>query len=124
MMTRGDFRRLLQEALSLAADNAEAKLKKSIPRSYLVRLHAFGYDDRLVSVDDALDKLYLGGDRFFRIVDVAIAEVRSDASVVFVRPSGHEPDVWSTTWDPSSCGPFKQIIFEKILDSGGHGTQN
>jgi hypothetical protein len=124
MMTRGDFRRLLQEALSLAADNAEAKLKKSIPRSYLIRLHAFGYDDRLVSIDDALDKLYLGGERFFRIIDVAIAEVRSDASVVFVRPSGHEPDAWRTTWDPSSSGPFKQIIFDKILDSGGHGTQN
>jgi len=124
MVAREDFRRLLQEALSLAANHTEAKLQKSISRSYLIRLHAFGYDDRLVSIDDALDKLYLGGERFFRIIDVAIAEVRSDASVVFVRPSGHEPDVWGTTWDPSSCGPFKQIIFDEAVGSAGHGTQD
>lgn len=121
-MTREDFRRLFQKALGVAADNAEAKLKEPIPRSFLIRLHAFEYDDRLVSIDDALDKLYFSGERFFRIIDVAIVEVQSDASVVFVRPSGHEPNAWSTTWDPTGCGPFKQIIADKILNAGGHGT--
>jgi hypothetical protein len=118
IMTRGDFLQLFQRALNLAADNAEAKLKKPIPRSFLISLHAFGCDDRLLSVDDALEKLYLGSDRFFRIIDVAIAEVRPDASVVFVRPSGHPPDALSATWDPTSPGPFKQLIADKIVDSG------
>jgi hypothetical protein len=48
VMTRGDFLQLLQAALNLAADNAEAKLRKAIPRSFLIRLHAFGCDDRLI----------------------------------------------------------------------------
>lgn len=42
LITRADFLRLLQGALNLAAENAEAKLQKPIPRSFLVRLHAFG----------------------------------------------------------------------------------
>jgi hypothetical protein len=54
-------------------------------------LHALGNHDRLISLDDALDKVHLGGDRFFRIIDIAIGEVRSDASVAFLRPSGHPP---------------------------------
>jgi len=122
--TRVDFLLLLQEALNLAADNAEAKLQKPIPRSFLIRLHAFGLDDHLLSVDDALDKLYLGSNRFFRIIDVAIVEIRPDASIVFVRPSGHQPDAWSTTWGPTTHGPFKQIISDKILDFGAHGVQS
>ncbi len=122
IMTRAEFLRLFQGALNLAADNAETRLRKPIPRSFLVSLHAFGLDDRPLSVDDAVDKLYLGSDRFFRIIDVAIVEVRSDASVVFVRPSGHPPDAWSTTWDPTSRGPFKQIIADKILNGEAHGA--
>ena len=93
-----------------------SKTEEPIPRSFLIRLNAFGFDDHLLSVDDALDKLYLGSDRFFRIIDIAIVEVRPDASVVFVRPSGHPPDALSVTWDPASSGSFKQIIFDKIVD--------
>jgi hypothetical protein len=39
-MTKNDFRELFLRALSSAADNAEQKLAKPIPRSVVVELHA------------------------------------------------------------------------------------
>jgi hypothetical protein len=115
-VTIEEFRELFQRALNIAADNAEANLPKSIPRSFLVALHSFGYDDKLLSVDEAVDKMYLGNDRFYRIIDVAVIEVSLNDSVVFVRVSGHAPGPLGATWDPTGSGPFKQLIAEKIVD--------
>jgi hypothetical protein len=117
---KGRISRAFQRSLNLAADNAEAKVPPPIPRSFLVRLHAFGYDDRLLSVDEAADKIYVGSDRFYRIIDVAIIEVLSNESMAFVRVSGHAPDAWGATWDPTGSGPFKQLIAEKIVDRRVH----
>lgn len=115
-MTRVDFQELFQRALNEAAEDAEKKLLKAIPRSFLIRLHSFGLDGRLLSVDDAADKIYISADSFYRIIDVAIEEVLPAESVAFVRVSGHAPDALSTTWDPSGSGPFKQFVFDKIVD--------
>jgi hypothetical protein len=71
-------------------------------------------------MDAALDNIYLGPDRFYRIIDVAIKELLPKESVVFVRVSGHPPDVFGTTWDPASTGPFKQILSDKIAERGVH----
>jgi hypothetical protein len=121
-MTKEDFRERFQRALNDAAGGAETKLTKAIPRSFLIRLHSFGFDDRLISVDDAVDKIYISGDRFYRIIDVAIEEVLSKESVAFVRVSGHAPDALSATWDPAGSGPFKQIVADKIVDRRVHGA--
>ena len=99
LMIREEFRELFQRSLNLAADNAEAKVPPPIPHSFLIRLHAFGCDDRLVSVDEAVDKIHVGSDRFYRIIDVAIIEVLSNESVAFVRVSGHPPDALGATGD-------------------------
>lgn len=115
-MTKGEFRELFQRQLNVAADNAEAKIGNPISRLFLVRLHAFGNDDRLLSVDEAIDKIYLGSDRFYPIIDVAVEEVLPNESLAFVRVSGHSPDVLSATWDPTGSGPFKQIVFDNIED--------
>lgn len=121
-MTKTEFGELFRRVLNVAAGNAEAKLTKPIPHSFLIRLHSFGYDDRLISVDEAIDKIYVGSDRFYRIIDVAIEEVLSNESVVFLRVSGHAPDALSATWEPTGSGPFKQIVFDKVLDRRAGGT--
>jgi len=115
-MTKNDFRELLLRALNSAAENAEAKLAKPVPRSFVIELHAPGSTGRTVSLDEAVEQIYLGSDRFYRIIDVAIKELLPGQSVVFVRVSGHPPTEFSKTWDPASLGPFKQIIAEKIED--------
>jgi hypothetical protein len=119
-MTKEEFREFFQRSLNVAADNAEAKVPPPIPRSFLIGLHAFGYDDRLVSVDEAVEKIYVGSDRFYRIIDVAIIEVLANESVAFVRVSGHAQDALGATWDPTGSGPFKQLIAEKIVDRRVH----
>ena len=115
-MTKNDFRELFLRALSSAADNAEQKLAKPIPRSFVIELHAPECPGRTVSVDEALDQIYQGSDRFYKIIDVAIKELLPGEAVAFVRVSGHPAAEFSKTWDPSTLGPFKQIIAEKIED--------
>ncbi len=113
-MTRGEFRHLFLQALSTAAENAEARLGRSVPRSFAIELHAPTSSGRTLSVDQALDQIYLGKDRFYRIIDVAIRRLSPKRSVAFVRVSGHPPAPFSQTWDPSHQGPFKQIIADTI----------
>jgi hypothetical protein len=110
-MTKDEFRKLCVQALNAAADNAEEMLASPVPRSFLIELHGIGGagSERLLGVDEALDALYLGEDRFYRIIDVAVKKLVPDKSVVFVRPSGHSPDTFEKTWCPSGCGPFKQV---------------
>jgi hypothetical protein len=121
IMTKGDFRELFQRVLNAVAENAEIKIAKPIPRSFLIKLHAFGFDDCLISVDEAVEKIYLGSQRFYRIIDVGIEEVLPKESVAFVRVSGHPSDTLSATWDPTGIGPFKQIVFDEIVDRRVHG---
>jgi hypothetical protein len=120
IMTKSEFRQLFLTALNSAAANAEAKVANPISHSFVIELHAPGVAGRLVGVDEALDRLFLGSDRFYRIIDVAIKKLLPGQSVAFVRASGHLPAEFSKTWDPSSLGPFKQIIAEKIEDLRRH----
>jgi hypothetical protein len=115
-MTKADFRALFVRALESAAEDAEVRLAKRIPRSFLVDYHGPGRLARLISIDEACDRLYLGEDRFFRIVDVAVQTLLPRQSVAFVRVSGHPPAGLDKTWDPADHGPFKQIIPETIED--------
>jgi hypothetical protein len=121
-MTKNDFRELLLRALNSAADNAAEILAKPIPRSFAIELHTPASPGRTVSVDEALDQIYLGNDRFYRIIDVAIKELLPGKAVAFVRVSGRPPAEFGKTWDPSSSGPFKQMTTERIVDRGVTGT--
>ena len=113
-MTKNEFRRLFLQALSTAAENADTRLGHSVPRSFAIELHAPTSAGRTLTVDQALDQIYLEKDRFYRIIDVAIRALLPKKSVAFVRVSGDPPAVFSQTWDPSHLGPFKQIIADTI----------
>ncbi len=117
-MTKAEFRNLFLRALSAAAENAEARLARPVPRSFMIELHAPPSPGQTISVDRALDRIYLGKDRFYRIIDIAIRRLLPQKSVAFVRVSGHPPAPFSETWDPADMGPFKQIVAEKIEDQG------
>jgi hypothetical protein len=120
IMTKVDFCMLFCRVLNMAADKADAKMDKPIPRSFLINLHAFGKDNRLMSIDKTVNMIYLGSERFYRIIDVGIEEVLPSESVAFVRVSGHAPDAFGATWDPSGLGPFKHKLFDKIVDRRVH----
>jgi hypothetical protein len=119
-MTKTEFRGLFLRALNIAADNAEAKVAEPVPRSFLVELHAPDCAGRVLSVDDALTELYLGNDRFYRVIDVAVLQVLPGKTVVFARVSGHEPAGFDRTFDAAGPGPFKQILAEHVADRRVH----
>jgi hypothetical protein len=120
-MTKADFRALFLRALNIAAENAEEKIGAPVSRSFRIELHAPESSGHLVSVDEALDHIYLGDDRFYRIIDVAIKELLPGESLAMVRVSGHPPEEFGKTWDPSGTGPFKQIWARTIEDHRSFG---
>lgn|ERR1700722_7250261 len=117
-MTKTGFRKLFVRALNSAAELAEAHQGHQFPRSFSIELHAPGAAGAVMSIDQAIDRLYLGPDRFFRVIDIAIKQQRGAKSMAFVRVSGHKPTDYSATWDPAGLGPFKQMIAEPVSEQG------
>jgi hypothetical protein len=115
-MTKEQFRELFLRALDKAADNAQRNLTDPVPRTFLIELHAPGMSDVPVNADAALEKLYLGSDRFYRVIDVAVIKVLPGRTLVFVRVSGHAPGGFSDTWNTDDLGPFKQLSAEHVED--------
>jgi hypothetical protein len=115
-MTKDEFRELFLKALDNAASAADERLGTRVPRSFLVELHGGGCTGQRVEIDEALDRLYLGDDHFYKIVDVAVIELLPEKSVVFVRASGHAPVEFERTWDARQLGPFKQMEPINIKD--------
>jgi hypothetical protein len=118
-MTKTEFEKLFERALNVAAAKAEVEFGTSVARSFQIELHASGYDGRVVSYDEALNQIFVGSDRFYKIIDVAIKELLSDESVAFVRVSGHPTVPFDQTYDPSGLGPFKTLIASPIDERKG-----
>jgi hypothetical protein len=119
-MTKNEFRKLFLRALDVAADNAERKLAEPIPRAFLIELHAPGSAGSIVHVDDAFNRIYLGSERFYRIIDVAVRKLLPEHTVIFVRASGYTPTGFDQTWDAAELGPFKQMLAEQLEDHRVH----
>jgi|ERR1035441_6401753 hypothetical protein len=110
IMTKQEFGELFLRALSAAARNVEDRLARPISHSFLIELHAPGSSGTHVKVEEALDRMYLGSDLYYKIIDVTIKELSPQQSIAFVRVSGHQPVPFDKTWDPSGTGPFKQVL--------------
>lgn len=118
-MTKNEFRTLFEDALELAAVNAEKKLGRKVPRNFKIVFFGGGHSGALLDPNSALDILYLGEDLFYRIVDISVKEVDKVSTRVYVRVSQHKPSEFSQTWnDPPGSGPFKQLIAENIKCEG------
>jgi hypothetical protein len=65
--------------------------------------------------DEAFEAVYLGADRFYRIIDVSVIRVSKDVSTVFMCISGHNPGPLNETWNqPPGSGPFKQLLATRV----------
>ena len=116
-MTLEAFSALFRQALEMAARTAEAHLGRVIPRRFEIVLYGAGRYGTVLDPDGAVAALYVGPDRFFRIIDVAVTAVAANKSTVFVRASGHEPASFEKTWnDPPGQGPFKQLLAKQIRE--------
>ncbi len=122
-MNKDEFAALWRRALEQAASNADTALGFQVPRALTIRLRGAGPAEDELSPEAALERLYLGPDRFYRIVDVSVTEVTPERSIVFVRVSAHAPATFEKTWnEPRGMGPFKQLIAKaiKVTRRQGH----
>jgi hypothetical protein len=109
-VTKSEFGALLLRSLEAAAESAERRLGISVSRNFEIQFEGFAPHRRKLTGDQAVDELYVGTDRFYRVVDMGVIEVRKDRTVVFMRVSGHPPSSFADTWNqPKGAGPFKQI---------------
>jgi hypothetical protein len=114
-MNQDEFATRFLGALDRAAEEAERRLGRAIPRMYEVRLHGVGDAGELLDPARAAELLYLGEERFYRIIDVAVVEVTERSTICFVRVSGHRPGTFAETWNtPLGSGPFKQLQAAEI----------
>ncbi len=110
-MTKKEFAERFSEELELACKEAESVLEQKLSRNIEVLLNSRGYSDQVVDLETAVDVLYLGPERFYRIIDVGVVVFGKDRTRVFVRASGHTPGSLEDTRDhPSGRGPFKTLI--------------
>jgi hypothetical protein len=103
-MDRETFQKLFNDALASAATSAG--LGPPSNGDFEVQLHLHGRHDGLTPAE-TLERLYLGPDKFFKVIDVVVLGVRADKVQAFVRVSGHEPGTFAETWSPQGTGPFK-----------------
>lgn len=114
-MTKDEFKALFDAAIATAIANAEQQLKRPISRDLQIVLHGAGHSGDLLSPADALDELYLGEDKFYLVVDVAVIAVSDNFTRVVMSASGHPPGPFEQTWnDPLGSGPFKQVVSKEI----------
>jgi hypothetical protein len=117
-MTKEEFKALFDQALEVAAENAEGKLGHSVPRRFEIEMHGLAPQPRILKKDDALEEIYLGPDRFYRIIDLSVRRVSKDVCTVFVGISGHTPGSFNQTWNqPSGSGPFKQVLAGEVKEA-------
>lgn len=95
-MQRPDFERAFANQIRLALEEAENRLSVALPRSVAVELHGAGHEGTVLSVEDAARALFLGPNRFFRIIDLGVLAI--------------EPE-----FTPKRAGPFKQLGPEVLL---------
>jgi hypothetical protein len=114
-MTLDEFAKLFQDALNTALKNAEERLHRKLPPDLKVMLHGAGHSGDLLDPVAATKALYLGEDKFYRIIDVSVIRVSAKGTTVFVRASSHRPGSFEQTWNnPPGSGPFKQLIAKDI----------
>jgi hypothetical protein len=80
------------------------------PDSFDIELHGGGISGRIVTVNEALDRIYINDHSFYRVIDIGVKAFHKGNWVIFTRISGHPPGSIIETWNtPEGNGPFKLI---------------
>jgi hypothetical protein len=114
-MSREEFKILFDQALEAAAQNAEKKLGRPVPRQFEIELHGLAPHSRILARDLAFEQVYINPNQFYRVIDVSLRRVSKDMSTVCMVISGHTPGPLSQTWNqPPGSGPFKQVLANEV----------
>ncbi|HEY6202405.1 MAG TPA: hypothetical protein VI056_05125 [Candidatus Limnocylindria bacterium] len=82
-VNREEFKAYFNDALNVATAHAEKhfRVRVNIPKHQSVELHGAGHDGGRIAPDVAADALYLGPERFYKLIDVLIKWIEGDTAV-------------------------------------------
>jgi hypothetical protein len=108
-MDKAEFTRIFLQNVHHAIDAAQKVKYARLSYDFEIELHGGGIGGDLISVDRAVDIMYLGPTTFYRIIDISVKRVdERNRPTMFVRISSHRPSTFDRTWNnPPGNGPFK-----------------
>jgi hypothetical protein len=110
-MNKKSFKKLFLRIGADAIEQARATTSQNVPSEFIVEMHGgkgSTGQGRLMTVDEAVDALYISKTQFYIFIDVFAKSVRGNQTILFVRPSGHESTSFEKTCNtPEGNGPFK-----------------
>lgn len=116
-MNYSDFSVLFYRVIEQAVQQAEAQFSIQLPKSRMVEFHGFGLSGDKISLAAALEKVYLGDDLFFVLIDVVVIAYSDNAAYIFMRISGHPPvDKFEKTYNSAiGLGAFKFLEVFQLM---------
>src|SRR5438105_120332 len=64
-----------------------------------IELHGGGVSGRIVTLNEALDCMYIDDRTFYLVIDVGVKSFHRGKWVIFARISGHPPASFAETWN-------------------------
>jgi hypothetical protein len=112
-VSREQFAGLFARELERAVRVVEMSLGHPVGRPIRVRLGSPNTNP--TPPDQAVDALYLGPNRFFRAIELAVVELGPNYTDVMASPSGHAPGPFSRTASyANGGGPFTHALAQEI----------
>jgi hypothetical protein len=109
-MDKSRFTALFQQAVRRAGELAGRWPFTGDP---VVEFHGSQSSQNPITLDEALDRLWLSTERFYRVIDVAAFVGEENPPVIFVRPASFEPGPFSKTLAPDDLGPFNVMVGDR-----------
>ncbi len=109
-LTQQEFVDLLLKAASMSLELAQEQIVDPLPQQICWKLIGFEHAGKISSLNEIVGILYRDG-RFPVIVDVTVAGILDNCTIIRLRPSGHAfVDSVESTWNvPAGMGPFKPL---------------
>lgn len=106
-MTIEEYTDLFRDAIDESRKLAEQRLGRRISHNYVIELYGPGCSGLRCGVREAVDRMYLGSELFYRLIDIAVIQLDNNSTTVFCRVSGHKPGTWDLTMHAKDGGgPF------------------
>ncbi|HZP75456.1 MAG TPA: hypothetical protein VFB45_04885 [Pseudolabrys sp.] len=110
-MTKNEFRALFLENARRAIAEGCSTIATPASDEFDIELHGAGVAGESVSLDQAVDRMYLTEDSFYSVIDVGVKKVVAGKPTLFVRISAYPPTDFDHTWNtPKGAGPFKIVL--------------
>jgi hypothetical protein len=110
-MDRESFKNIFLGVVADAIAGAQQLSDRPLLPKFKIELHGGGIGGRVVTLDDALERMFVSESLYFKIIDVGLKKVERDRCIIFVRISDHSPVSFQETWNtPKGNGPFKVIL--------------